>query len=184
MPTGIFYFTWALVGTILSLVFSIFIIGIPFTLIFIASIRVLAHVEGRVVEALLGVRMPRRLPSSAPADERLWTKVKEAFSDIRTWSSLFYMLLRLPLGITYFVIGVVGLALSIGVTGGAMYSLITGESHIQISDAPYLQHILHTAPGLIVLALCGILLFFLVLHVARAIGWIHGKIAEALLVRL
>lgn len=184
MPTGIFYFTWALVGTILSLVFSVFIIGIPFTLIFIASVRVLSHVEGRIVEALLGVRMPRRLPSSVPVDEGLWTKIKEAFSDIRTWSSLFYMLLRLPLGITYFVIGVVGLALSIGVTGGSVYSLITGESHIQISDAPYLQHFLHTAPGLIVLALCGILLFFLVLHVARAIGWIHGKIAEALLVRL
>lgn len=184
MPTGIFYFTWALVGTILSLVFSIFIIGIPFTLIFIASVRVLAHVEGRVVEALLGVRMPRRLPSSVPADEGLWTKIKEAFSDVRTWSSLFYMLLRLPLGIAYFVIGVVGLSLSLGVTGGAIYSLISGESHIQISNAPYLEHILHTAPGLLVLALAGILLFFVVLHMARAIGWVHGKIAEALLVRL
>lgn len=184
MPTGIFYFTWALVGTILSLVFSIFIIGIPFTLIFIASVRVLSHVEGRIVEALLGVRMPRRLPATPGADEGIWTKIKEAFSDVRTWSSLFYMLLRLPLGIAYFVIGVVGLSLSLGVTGGAIYSLITGESHIQISDAPYLQHMLHTAPGLIVLALCGVLLFFVVLHIARAIGWVHGKIAEGLLVRL
>jgi ABC-type multidrug transport system fused ATPase/permease subunit len=184
MATGIFYFTWALVGTILSLVFSIFIIGIPFTLIFIASVRVLSHVEGRIVEALLGVRMPRRLPAGPTADEGIWAKVKEAFSDVRTWSSLFYMLLMLPLGITYFVIGVVGLSASLGVTAGAIYSLISGESHIQISDAPYLQHFLHTAPGLMVLALCGVLLFFIVLHVARAIGWVHGKIAEGLLVRL
>ena len=184
LPTGIFSCGWAVVGISLSLGFAILIFGIPFFLLFIASIRVLAHVEGRSVEALLGVRMPRRLPASPSADEGIWAKIKEAFSDIRTWSSLIYMLLRLPLGITYFVIGVVGLALSIGVTGGSVYSLITGESHIQISDAPYLQHFLHTAPGLIVLALCGILLFFLVLHVARAIGWIHAKIAEALLVRL
>ena len=184
LPTGIFYFVWSVAGISMSLGLAILIIGIPFFLLFIASIRVLAHVEGRIVEALLGVRMPRRLPTGPAADEGLWTKIKEVFSDVRTWSSLFYMLLRLPLGITYFVIGVVGLALSIGVTGGSVYSLITGESHIQISDAPYLQHFLHTAPGLIVLALLGILLFFLVLHVARAIGWIHAKIAEALLVRL
>ena len=114
----------------------------------------------------------------------IWTKVKEALSDIRTWSSLFYMLLMLPLGIAYFVIGVVGLSLSLGVTAGSLYSLATGESHIQISDAPVLEHVLHTAPGLIVLAVVGVLLFFLVLHVARAIGWVHGKIAEGLLVRL
>ncbi|HEY4941312.1 MAG TPA: sensor domain-containing protein [Rhizomicrobium sp.] len=184
LPTGIFYFTWAVVGISLSFGFAILIIGIPFFLLFIASIRVLSHVEGRIVEALLGVRMPRRLPSGPAADEGIWAKIKEAFSDIRTWSSLFYMLLRLPLGIAYFVIGVVGLALSLGVTAGSIYSLVTGESHIQISDAPYLQHMLHTAPGLIVLALCGVLLFFVVLHIARAIGWVHGKIAEGLLVRL
>jgi hypothetical protein len=53
-----------------------------------------------------------------------------------------------------------------------------------MSGAPYLQHILHTAPGLAALAIVGVLLFFVVLHVARAIGWVHGKIAEALLVRL
>ena len=70
------------------------------------------------------------------------------------------------------------------VVGGSIYSLITGESHIQIQDAPYLEHVLHTAPGLVAFAFCGILLFFVVLHIARAVGWVHGKIAEGLLVRL
>ena len=184
MATGIFYFTWTVTGIALSFGLLILIIGIPFALIFLASIRVLSHVEGRIVEALLGVRMPRRLPAEPAADEGIWTKVKEALSDIRTWSSMFYMLLMLPLGVTYFVIGVVGLSLSLGTVGGAIYSLLTGESHIQIDDAPYLEHMLHTAPGLIVLAIAGTLLFFVVLHVARAIGWVHGKVAEALLVRL
>ncbi|MBV9418807.1 MAG: sensor domain-containing protein [Alphaproteobacteria bacterium] len=184
MATGIFYFTWTVTGLSLSLGFAILIIGVPFFLLFIASIRVLSHVEGRVVEALLGVRMPRRLPTGPAADEGLWTKIRETFADMRTWSSMFYMLLMLPLGVSYFVIGVVGLACSIGVTGGALYSLITGESHIQISDAPYLEHFLHTAPGLIVFAFAGVVLFFLVLHIARFVGWVHGKIAEGLLVRL
>jgi hypothetical protein len=90
----------------------------------------------------------------------------------------------LPLGITYFVLAVVGLSVSLGVVGGSIFSLITGESHFQIQDAPYVEHLLHTAPGLVLLAFLGILLFFVVLHVARAIGWVHGKIAEGLLVRL
>jgi hypothetical protein len=94
------------------------------------------------------------------------------------------MLLRLPLGVAYFVVAVVGLSVSLGVTAGSIYSLITGESHIHMDGAPYLEHFLHTAPGLMVFALCGILVFFLVLHIARAIGWVHGKIAEGLLIRL
>ena len=184
LATGIFYFTWAVTGLSLTLGFAILIIGIPFALLFIASVRVLSYVEGRIVEALLGVRMPRRPPSESAASDGIWTKIKEAFSDVRTWSSLFYMLLMLPLGITYFVLAVVGLSVSLGVVGGSIFSLITGESHIQIHDAPYLEHLLHTAPGLLLLAFVGILLFFVVLHVARAIGWVHGKIAEGLLVRL
>jgi uncharacterized membrane protein len=184
LATGIFYFTWAVTGLSLTLGFAILIIGIPFALLFIASVRVLSYVEGRIVEALLGVRMPRRPPTEPSADNGLLTKIKEAFTDVRTWSSLFYMLLMLPLGITYFVIGVVGLSVSLGVVGGSIFGLITGESHIQIQEAPYLEHLLHTAPGLILLAVVGTLMFFLVLHVARAIGWVHGKIAEGLLVRL
>ena len=62
LATGIFYFTWTVTGLSLTLGFAILIIGIPFALLFIASIRLLSYVEGRVVEALLGVRMPRRPP--------------------------------------------------------------------------------------------------------------------------
>jgi hypothetical protein len=184
LPTGIFYFIWSAAGLAMSLGFAILIIGVPFFLLFIASIRVLSYVEGRIVEALLGVRMPRRIQTGPAADEGIVAKIKEAFLDVRTWSSLFYMLLRLPLGVAYFVVAVVGLSVSLGVTAGSIYSLITGESHIHMDGAPYLEHFLHTAPGLMVFALCGILVFFLVLHIARAIGWVHGKIAEGLLIRL
>jgi hypothetical protein len=185
LATGIFYFTWTVVGISLTLGFAILIIGIPFALLFIGSIRVLSHVEGRIVEGLLGVRMPRRLPPTTQSDETIWTRIKDGLSDSRTWSSMFYFLLKLPLGIAYFVIAVTGLSVSLGVTSGALYSLITNDaSHIQFDDVPWLQHLLHTAPGLLLLAFVGVLLFFVVLHIARAIGWLHGRIAEVLLVRL
>src|ERR1700760_2447143 len=110
LATGIFYFTWVVTGLSLSIGFFILIIGIPFALLFIGSVRVLAHIEGRIVEALLGVRMPRRLPVTTPAEETVLARVKDALIDARTWSSMFYLLLMLPLGICYFVVAVVGLA--------------------------------------------------------------------------
>ena len=184
LVTGIFYFTWTITGISLTAGFAILILGIPFALLFIGSIRMLSHVEGRIVESLLGVRMPRRMPSPAAPDESIWTRIKEALLDLRTWTSMFYLILMLPLGVVYFVLGVVGLSVSLGVAGGSIYSLITNHSHIQISDVPWLDHMMHTAPGLIVAALIGLLLFFVVLHMARGIGWLHGRIAEGLLVRL
>jgi hypothetical protein len=184
LPTGIFYFTWTVVGLSLSFAFAILIIGIPFALLFIGSIRVLAHVEGRIVEALLGVRMPRKLPPVNAGDETIWTRIKDALTDVRTWSSMFYLLLRLPLGIAYFVLAVVGLAMSIGITGGAITGLLTGHVYFQMGDNPYLQHFVQTAPGLLVFAIIGMLLFFVVLHIARGVGRLHARIAEVLLVRL
>jgi uncharacterized membrane protein len=185
LVTGIFYFTWTVTGISLTIGFAILIIGIPFALLFIGSIRVLAHIEGRIVEGLLGVRMPRRLPPTTQADETLWARIRDGLTDSRTWSSMFYFLLKLPLGIAYFVIAVTGLSVSLGLTAGCLYSLFTNDAgHIHIDEVPWLAHLLHTAPGLILFAFIGVLLFFVVLHIARGIGWLHGRIAEVLLVRL
>ena len=182
LATGIFYFVWTVVGISLSLSLLFLIIGIPFALLFIASVRVISHVEGRIVEGLLGVRMPRRLPAPA-ADETIFGRIKDALTDVRTWSSIFYLLLMLPLGIIYFVLAVVGLALSLGLTASALISLVTNHVHMQF-DIPFMDHLAHTAPGLLLFAVIGVLLFFVVLHLAKGIGWFHGRIAELLLVRL
>jgi len=184
LVTGIFYFTVVVTGISLSIGLLILIIGIPFALLFIGMVRVLAHIEGRVVEGLLGVRMPRRLPPATLPDERLLTRIQDALADIRTWSSMFYLALMLPLGVVYFTIAVTGIALSVGLTLGSIWSLISNHSQIHISEVPWLEHMFHTAPGLIVLVVVGVLLFFVMLHIARGVGWLHGRIAELLLVRL
>ncbi len=178
LATGIFYFTWAITGLSLTLGFAVLIIGIPFFLLFIASVRVLSHVEGRIVEALLGVRMPRRLPAGPAADESLWTKIKEAFSDLRTWSSLFYMLLMLPLGIIY-----------LRDRHGRPFPVArrNGDVHLQ----PHKRRIARPDRlGALSRALpahrTGTHRFrshrraavFVVLHIARAVGWVHGKIGR------
>ena len=182
--TGVFYFSWTITGLSLTVGLFILIIGIPFALLFVGSVRVLGHVEGRIIEGLLGVRMPRRLPATAATDDTLLARIKGALSDVRTWSTMFYLLLMLPLGVVYFTIAITGVSVTLGLIGGSLWALVTGESSFQIGDVPWLDHLLHTAPGLIVSGILGVLLFFVVLHIAKGVGWLHGRIAEALLVRL
>ncbi|MGA9794106.1 MAG: sensor domain-containing protein [Rhizomicrobium sp.] len=184
LVTGIAYFTFVITGVALSFGLFITLIGIPLGLLVIGMTRLLAHAEGRLVEGLLGVRMPRRLPAQTAGDETLTVKIKEALLDVRTWSSMLYLVLMLPLGILYFVIAVVGTVVPLALIGGSLSGLITGHSNVQMDDVPWLEHLFHTAPGLLLLIVVGALLFFLMLHIARGIGFLHGKIAEALLVRL
>ena len=84
------------------------IIGVPFFLAFIGVTRVLALVECRLVEAVSGVRMPRR-PLHPGAPQGFWDRVRAMLTDSRTWTTLAYNVLMLPVGIVYFVIAVVGL---------------------------------------------------------------------------
>lgn len=183
LVTGVLYFTWAVLGCSLTAGLIVLIIGIPFFILFVASVRLLALVEGRIVEALLGVRMPRRLPASF--ETGFWARVKASFTDLRTWSSLAYMFLMLPLGICYFVIAVLGLSLSAGLTVGGVWNAIDGGAHIHIDAAPdWVFGVAHSPVVGLTAAAMGVVVFFATLHLARAIGWMHGRVAETLLVRL
>lgn len=184
LPTGIFYFTWAIVGCSMTLGLAILIIGIPFFLLFVYSIRLLALMENRIVESLLGVRMPRRMPATptfhAPWSWSAWMdRLKNALGDIRTWSSLFYMFLRLPLGIFYFTTTVTGLAVSGGLIFGGIWTMLGGDDvHFGIANMDH-NPIVGAAATVI-----GVAAFFFTLHGARALGWLHARIAEHLLVKL
>ena len=101
--TGVIYFSWAVTGISLSVSLAIFIFGLPIALLFLLSVRGIAWLEGRLVEALLGVRMPRRsLP--APKNAKLLDRIKELLKDKHTWFSLVYMFIQFALGIAYFVV--------------------------------------------------------------------------------
>jgi hypothetical protein len=184
LVTGIVYFTFVVTGTALSIGLFITLVGIPLGLLVIGMSRLLAHIEGRIVEGLLGVRMPRRLPPATATDETIMVKIKDVLIDVRTWSSMFYLLLMLPLGVAYFTLAVVGITVPLALIGGSLVGLVTGQSHVQIDDVPWLEHLFHTAPGLFLCMFVGIILFFVTLNIARGIGWLHGRIAELLLVRL
>ncbi len=179
MATGIFYFTWVVTGASLSAGLLILIVGVPLLLLFLMSVRLLSLVEGRIVEALLGERMPRR-PLYTQRDKPWMRRLKELFTDARTWTAMVYFLLMLPLGTAYFSAVVTLLSLSLGFIASPLSLLIPSWQVIYIDgwsvtqDAPWLLPVLSAG---------GVALLFGTLHLARGIGRLHGWLAKHLLVR-
>lgn len=178
MVTGIFYFTWVTTGLSLSLGLAVLIIGIPFVIVFFASVRGLSLLEGRLVEVMLGERMPRR-PAYSNREQPLLARIGAMFSDPRTWSTLLYQLLMMPLGIIYFTLAVTALSLSLSVAALPIAQAITGRADIWVEGVEYVLP-LWTAPLTVAL---GLAMLLLTMHMARGIGHLHGQFAKHLLVK-
>jgi hypothetical protein len=177
LATGIFYFTWVVTGLSLTAGLGVLIIGIPFAVLFFASVRGLSLVEGRLVEAMLGERMPRR-PLYADRDKPLLERIGAMFLDPRTWSTMLYMLLMLPLGILYFTVAVTALALSLGIAAIPIVQAFGGSAILWEGSEVLLP--LWSAPLTIGV---GLLLLVATMHLARGVGRLHAQLAKHLLVK-
>ncbi|HVJ62536.1 MAG TPA: sensor domain-containing protein [Tahibacter sp.] len=177
LPTGIFYFVWAVAGTSISFSLMILIIGLPIAALFLATVRALSLVEGRIVEVMLGERMPRR-PIYTQSNAGFIERVKSMFTDPRTWSTLLYMLLRLPLGIVYFVMFVVMLSVGLALALNPIIYAVTGWGMVNINGDAWMPPLL-LQPFTIAL---GVALLFGLLHLARGVAKFQGALAKSLLV--
>jgi uncharacterized membrane protein len=189
LATGIFYFVWVVTGLSVSLGLSVTIIGIPLLILFFGSIRVLSLVEGRLVEVMLGERMPRR-PLYTARGRTLMQRIGDMFTDVRTWSTILYMLLMLPLGIAYFTLVVTLVATSLASiatpllvwTGVADAGIDVNGWQLLYIDGDTVSTSI-PALALPLLLVGGVLLLFATMHVARGIGRLHGLLAKHLLVK-
>jgi hypothetical protein len=139
-----------------------------------------------MVESMLGVRMPRRPPFSTRGLS-LWQRIGAMFSDPRSWGTLFYMLMMLPLGILYFTLTVTLLSVSLAFTFAPAIKLVAIMNGFHDScDGPawVCGWVLWWDGWTAAFALCviGVLLLFATLHMVRTLGRLHGQVAKHLLV--
>lgn len=175
--TGIVYFSWAVIGVSLSISLSVFIFGLPLALLFLLSVRKISWVEGRLVETLLGVRMPRRsLPT--PQNAKLLVKITALLKDKRTWFSLLYMFTQFVLGIVYFVVLVTVLSLALSVTA---IPILQEVFHLPVAQSATVHYYMPQW-GYPLAVLGGILLWTGMMHLAKFIGNLHGRYAKRMLV--
>ena len=188
LATGIAYFTFVVTGLSLSAGFAVLVIGIPFFLAFIGIARVIALGEGRLLEAMTGERMPRRPVHPGPPAS-WWQRIGEMLKDVRTWTTLLYLLLMLPLGITYFTVTVTTLAIGLRLALAPLVVLSRdlGLDHagraldmIRIDDWHAASP--HTLVGALFYMVIGIVIVTALMHAARAVARGHARLAKALLV--
>jgi hypothetical protein len=178
---GILYFTVVVTGVSLSLGLFVLIIGIPMLVLVLAIVRGLSLFEGRLVEVLLGTRMPRRL-RPVPPNLGIRGRIEFWLNDGRTWLSMLYMLLMLPLGIVYFTVAVTLLSVSLGLITSPIWGWFGNNYTFWYEGQAYTGDF---PTFLIPLAfVIGVLLLIGTMHAIRWIGRGHAMFAKAMLVRL
>jgi hypothetical protein len=103
--------------------------------------------------------------------------------DRRTWTTLAYLVLMLPLGIVYFVIAIVGLSVSLALIFAPLVALANYYGWFSSSGDLYFSPAwLGSLWALSLLVPAGVLLLTLLMHLARGTGRLHAMYAKALLV--
>ena len=185
LATGIVYFTFVVLGLSLSLGFAVLIIGIPFFLAFIGVARVIALGEGRLLEAVTGERMPRRpLHPGPPA--HWWDRIIGMLKDGRTWTTLAYFVLMLPLGVLYFTVAILGITIVVSFIGAPLY---WAAEHLGWVNEAYNLSVgpdgefwrAHQAVAAVLLFMMGITIGTALLHLVRATMRAHARLAKYLL---
>ncbi len=183
--TGIVYFVLVVVGLSFSAGLAVLIIGVPFFLAFVAMTRVISMGEGRLLEAVSGERMPRRpLHPGPPA--AWWSRIGAMLMDARTWTTLAYLIVMLPLGILYFVIAVVGLSLGLSFTAAPIVDiaqrlgLLDGRVSVY---GPAMPGWIASPVGDVLLFVLGLLVVTLLMHTARGTVRMHARMAKSLLAK-
>ena len=109
----------------------------------------------------------------------MWTRLGSWLQDRRTWTTLLYMVLKLPLGVASFTIFTVLLSFALALLASPITQSVFGIPMVQVRDHQYflpvwLYPFCWAAAGVDLI---------LILHLARVLGRLQGALAKAMLVR-
>jgi hypothetical protein len=113
LPLGILEFVAIVTGLSFGLALAITVIGIPVLVLTLLGVHGAAAFERELARTLLDAPMPRR--GTRPHSTGLfWSRLRDLVTDRETWTSLAFLLLRLPLGIIDFTVVVTIVSLALG----------------------------------------------------------------------
>lgn len=175
-PLGLLWFIGMTVG---------FAAGIPLTLVWVgffvlavtlAAVWAAEGVERRLAILLLGAQVPPRRARTLPGEsESLRRWAASVVSGPALWKGMLFLALRFPLGLAGWIFSVVSLTVSAAFLVAPWIELSgLGEVDLVVLelDRPY---------ELWMVALLGLVMMTVTLHLHRALGWLWARLAEHLL---
>src|SRR5579884_1903614 len=103
-PLGLTYFLITVIGLSVGLGTVVIWVGLPILFGTLFAIRGMAVVERQLVASLLRFPMPARYDEQSEAHRSLLHRFSYMLRDPHTWTSMLYMILKLPLGILSFTL--------------------------------------------------------------------------------
>ena len=190
------YFVWSVTMGALVLGLAPVIIGVPLLVLLLGSARALCLFEGKVVEALLGVRMPRRVQPVEGADSvGFWQRILCWLRDVRSWLSLAYLLGNFFISVGTFALTISLCAVSVSLLLAGVGSLL-GMSVIVVGDEGADSVVVNVlgwrlepdADGVVqvptaaamTMTIVGMCLATATLWLMRGLGWIYGHVVQAI----
>ena len=182
LATGTLAFTYAVTGISLSLGLAILILGVPVALAFLFGTRLLAVAEFHLLHVLVGEDVPAA--PALPAPRPGWVaRLKALVTDRRTWTSLLYFLLLLPLGLGYFTLLVTLLALGLGLAAAPLTLLLAGHGTLAVHLVAPPWILVHPSLLAVLCGLAGLVLVPAALHLGLILGRFQLWLARHLLVQ-
>lgn len=127
-------FIWVVTVGSLSIATAPVLIGIPLFIFLMGSVRVISLLQGKMVELLIGIRMPHRMqPVVIPvlrgsgAELNFWRRVRFWLTDIRSWLSLAYLLGNFFVAVILFSIFMTLIAVAISLILAPLWELAPTE---------------------------------------------------------
>lgn len=174
-PLGIIYFTWIVTGFSTGLGLVVTVIGIPLLILFLLSFLGIGWFHGRLSEALLGIRMPKKR-GTIKTKGTVWQRLKKTLLNPRLYSTILYLFLIFPLGIIYFTMIVTMLSVSLALIGAPVYWILWNVYGVPVSlPMPLWLSIITSVFGVVVLTWS--------MHMINIIAYGHGKLTRLLLLR-
>ena len=163
-PFGIVYFVLMTAGIALGTGLMVIGIGLLILAATLLLARAFALLERRMTQSMLGATL-----RPWPAAER---GLRAMLLDRRSWTSVLYLILRLPIGVLGLVCSLAAIAAVVAMAAPALYPVL-----------PYVidgERITRSEPATLI-SLAGCVLFFFVVHAANGLAALSRRMAEALL---
>jgi signal transduction histidine kinase len=177
LPIGVFWFSvlWVLLAVGLSL--AVLWIGLPILRFTLGAVRVGADGERRFLGWGLGISVP--VPRRAEQGESRWWSTRLA--DPATWREAIYLMLLLPLGVVWFSLVTISLAIPLALLAVPVTYRLFSSGQFSFVSTEWQWVVVDSLPKALLFAVIGALLLVLIPRIARAMAGLHGAVATRLL---